>query len=335
MYTHILQIVTTGFAASLSIVLKNCHHGIVCGSRTLRITVDGLDMLQRQIDGYDAVLRTHATAIKNSIDSTWKSINRVFIKKSMLPAYTACGDEHGFRTFQRMKEHMASHIAERRSSLFQDSVEEVRRRLLQLVREDQQLMADKVREVFHAVQRDYVSVLIGGDVPNAAKLRKARQQMRRQAMTVLDTTEEIFLKVAGLPKMSNNNGKEANGIYASLQIDLLEEDVNAKLHDMTVAVTVDAVETATQEKGVEAPIPGVQELTGSELSDLDLLDISEYWAAALGASFLIRQDMAQIRKIRSVASWTLTADDTMCDCFRHPTLTTNSSGFAASRQQHH
>lgn len=247
MFTHRLAPVMALFALRLADVITVCHREIEREAGTLRVNDHALRMLQRQVDGYAAVFDGHAQAIKGSINSAQKTINRQFvliIKNVLRPVYAACANEHGFKTYTRMKEHMHSYMQNKGFSMFRDSVDDVRRRLLQLITEQEKAMSNRVNGVFDAVRRDYVSVLIGGNVPNAARLREARQEMRREVMELLESTDHIFEKVLSQPQKSKDrNVSGGNGHIADHRTGTLEEAEGGELQH----VRTDAAQAAGEE----------------------------------------------------------------------------------------
>lgn len=269
MFTRRLPSIMTSYPRRLSDVLSASHQEIDREARTLRVNEDGIKMLQRQVECYDCVFKEHAKAVGKSLDLAQKDISREFvpiIQNVMRPAYVICGDERGFKTFAKMKEHMDTHVTERRASMFQDSFDEVRRRLLTLVNEQEQIMADRVDELFHGVQQDYVSVLIGGNVPNALKLREARQEMRKEVMKTLDRSDEIFENAANSPeKGEGGNGLGGNRSDANIRTGLVNEGESEGLQDVATEIA-----EANHESNPEA-----QEVSDSELSDLSMFDFTE------------------------------------------------------------
>ncbi|KAL9016269.1 MAG: hypothetical protein Q9185_006391 [Variospora sp. 1 TL-2023] len=205
--------VMVSLACRLSDLLCACHQDIDRDARSFLVGDDGLAMLQRQIQGYPAVFKSHTRTVETSIDRAQRDINRVFtqvIKNFLHPAYVACADEHGFKTFERMRNHMEEHVRDIRVNMFRASVDEVRRRILLLVEEETQVLTDSLEGTFHAVKRDYVSVLIGGNVPNAAELREARQELRREVIKIIDGSGPAFEEVANAPM----KGERRNGLGA-------------------------------------------------------------------------------------------------------------------------
>lgn len=99
----------------------------------------------------------------------------------------------------RMKGRMNSHVAHHRLTMFQESADEVRRQLHILVAEAEEVLSDKIDEVFVQVKRDYRSVLGGGDQPKEGELLpKVQRQVRKETMRSIEGVEKIMRRAVGL-----------------------------------------------------------------------------------------------------------------------------------------
>ena len=99
-------------------------------------------------------------------------------------------------SYRRMKSAMNGHVSEERHTMFQRSVDEVRERLTKMGKEVENTMNDKADEVFILIQRDYRSVLGGGDVPHGQLLPKAQRLLRKEILRVIGDVESFFSKIA-------------------------------------------------------------------------------------------------------------------------------------------
>lgn len=94
-----------------------------------------------------------------------------------------------------MKAAMNAHVDQERHVMFQESGDEVRKRLHNLVRSVEELMSNRVDEVFLAMRRDYRSVLGGGEDVQGQVLPKAQRLMRKEVIRTVEGVESIFKKV--------------------------------------------------------------------------------------------------------------------------------------------
>jgi hypothetical protein len=89
--------------------------------------------------------------------------------------------------------------------VFQESADNVEKRLREMVLSAEALLSDKTDEVFTLMRRDYRSIVGGGDVPQHGEMLPRDQRLvRREVMTVIKGVEKAFMKVAG----SNVNDEE-------------------------------------------------------------------------------------------------------------------------------
>ena len=210
--------VTASFARNAAACLKKFHKDIEARARQIGTGIAGLSMLQQQVGNYESILKDLSTAVKDTINTNQKEINREFvpvIEQAMAAAYEACVEERGkprcshpnghwlTRTgtgsFARMKAAMNSHVAQERHTMFQSSAENVKSRLSIMLKELETFMNDKADEVYLAMRRDYNSVLGGGEVPqNDEILPKTQRLVRKETMRIIDGVEKLFSKIAGL-----------------------------------------------------------------------------------------------------------------------------------------
>ena len=210
--------VMASFARNAAACLKKFHKDIEARARQIGTGIAGLSMLQQQVGNYESILKDLSTAVKDTINTNQKEINREFvpvIEQAMAAAYEACVEERGkprcshpnghqlIRTgtgsFARMKAAMNSHVAQERHTMFESSAENVKSRLSIMLKELEAFMNDKADEVYLAMRRDYNSVLGGGEVPqNGEILPKAQRLVRKEMMQIIDGVEKVFSKIAGL-----------------------------------------------------------------------------------------------------------------------------------------
>ena len=107
-----------------------------------------------------------------------------------------------------MKVLMNTHVAQERHVMFQQSAENVRNKLVDLVREVEELMKDKADEVFVSIKRDYRVGLGGHDVQRDGEiLPRTQRAVRKEIKRILNGAEEAFMNAVGL-EMEDGGGKE-------------------------------------------------------------------------------------------------------------------------------
>lgn len=94
-----------------------------------------------------------------------------------------------------MKAAMNAHVDQERHVMFQESADEVQKRLKKLVQGVEETMSNRVDEVFIAMRRDYRSVLGGEEVAQGQVLPKAQRLMRKEVLRIIETVESLFQKV--------------------------------------------------------------------------------------------------------------------------------------------
>ncbi|KAL8709619.1 MAG: hypothetical protein Q9220_005711 [cf. Caloplaca sp. 1 TL-2023] len=222
----------SSFADRAFEVLVEFHQDVDDRARRTGSGVAGLSMLFQQLPIFQGVFKDHASSIKDSINATQKEINREFvpvIQAAVAPAYTDCVNEHGPGSFARMKAAMDAHLSERRFSMFQECVDNVQHQLFAMIKSHEQQLGDRVDETFLAIRRDYLSVLGPSGVPQGELLPKSQRILRAQVLKLLDTVENAFRGVAGLPLIENKENTGTERIKADTTID--DEEVGKPIKD--------------------------------------------------------------------------------------------------------
>ena len=247
--------VMAGFARNAAACLKKFHKDIEARARQIGSGMAGLHMLQQQVGNYENLLKDLSAAVKDTINTSQKEINREFvpvIEEAMAAAYEACVEERGkpscshpdghrliktgTGSFARMKAAMNSHVAQERHTMFQSSAENVKSRLSVMLKELEVYMNDKADEVYLAMRRDYNSVLGGGEIPrNGEILPKTERLVRKEMMRIIDGVEKVFSKIAGLEIKDEDTEEDQRYAHNSddddgnLAIGKKEEDEECKI----------------------------------------------------------------------------------------------------------
>ena len=90
--------VMASFARNAGACLKKFHADIENRARQIGTGIAGIHMLQQQVGNYENILKDLSTAIKDTINTEQKEINREFVpvvERAMAAAYEACVEERG------------------------------------------------------------------------------------------------------------------------------------------------------------------------------------------------------------------------------------------------
>ena len=98
----------------------------------------------------------------------------------------------------RMKHAMTTIVDEKRLTMFQQSTEEVRKRLTRMITALEEMMHNKVDEVHLMMRRDYTAVLAGPELPKGGMMPRWQQDMRRNVMRIIKGAQREFKRVAGV-----------------------------------------------------------------------------------------------------------------------------------------
>ena len=105
-----------------------------------------------------------------------------------------------------MKAAMHAHVEQERHVMFQQSADEAKRRLTEMVKAASMTMSDRIDEVFVAMRRDYRSVLGGGDAEGEI-LPKSQRLLRKQVTTTLEGVEQLFKIALGQATDDDGNAE--------------------------------------------------------------------------------------------------------------------------------
>ena len=97
------------------------------------------------------------------------------------------------------------HIDTQRTTMFRNSIKEVRDRLATLIRSVEESMLNRADEVFVAMSRDYRSVLGGSNIPKGEVMPRWQRSMQKDVMKVIESAEAIFKKAAGIYDRDEEN----------------------------------------------------------------------------------------------------------------------------------
>lgn len=108
-----------------------------------------------------------------------------------------------------MKALMNSHVDQERHVMFQVSADDVRKKLVALIAEVEELMKDKADEVFVNIKRDYRVGLGGYDVRKDGDILPRRQRtLHKEIKRILDGAEEAFMNALDVRIEEDDRGKD-------------------------------------------------------------------------------------------------------------------------------
>lgn len=123
---------------------------------------------------------------------------------------------------------MNAHVEQKRQTMFKDSTKEVQQRLKTMLRQVEEIMANKADEVFVAMSRDYKSVLGGGDVPQGELMPKWQRIMRKAVKKTISRAEKIFKKVAGFEVSDDESEAEEDYHLPLSPVERVKHEVNGE-----------------------------------------------------------------------------------------------------------
>lgn len=97
-----------------------------------------------------------------------------------------------------MKHALITHVDQERIVMFKDSTDEVKTGLSRMMTAIEETMNNKSDEVFLMMRRDYLAALGGPDLAQGEVMPKWQRLMRREVMKIIDGSEKVFKRIAGL-----------------------------------------------------------------------------------------------------------------------------------------
>ncbi|KAH6709607.1 Dynamin family-domain-containing protein [Leptodontidium sp. MPI-SDFR-AT-0119] len=158
----------------------------------------GVAMLGQQLKIYEQVFATLATQMLEMINGLQREANREFtpvIARNLSTAYDYCANESGGGCFNRMKAHMSQHIDHFRGSMFSESCEEVKGLLLKMCKQVSNQMSEHIDVVFIRIERDYLEVISGTQLPGQT-MPKWERHMRAGVAKVIEDRNQVVMELA-------------------------------------------------------------------------------------------------------------------------------------------
>jgi hypothetical protein len=89
-----------------------------------------------------------------------------------------------------MQSYMASHVDTVRSKMFQESCDEVRKRLLNMCEQVEEAMSLQTDEIFMRMQRDYTEVVSGTQLPQGHMMPRQERKMKFDIAQTIEDFEK-------------------------------------------------------------------------------------------------------------------------------------------------
>ena len=130
-----------------------------------------------------------------------------------------------------MKSHMATHVDDVRSDMFQESCDEVKNRLLDMCKQVERSMGLQTDEVFMKMQRDYTEVVSGTQLPKGQMMPKQERKMRFDVAQTIEDFETESANAAMVAEAARLAGEEEQKIEANSATDDSPNPDDAVLQD--------------------------------------------------------------------------------------------------------
>ncbi|KAH7416967.1 Dynamin family-domain-containing protein [Cadophora sp. MPI-SDFR-AT-0126] len=155
----------------------------------------GVAMLGQQLKNYEQIFATLATQMIEIINGLQREANREFtpvIARNLSTAYDYCTRESGPGQFNRMKAHMSQHVDNIRGSMFAESCEEVKGLLLKMCKQVSTQMSEHTDGIFVRIERDYLEVISGTQLPGQTMPKWERQMRAEVARIIADRAQAVI-----------------------------------------------------------------------------------------------------------------------------------------------
>jgi hypothetical protein len=183
-------------------LLARFHHEIEGRSMKIGAGVAGMVLLGQQLKNYEAQFGQLSEQLTEIINGLQREANREFtpvVARNLATAYDWCTAESGPGQYKRMKDYMSTHVNDIRADMFSESCNEVKRLLVAMCNQVEQTMTSRTDEVFMQMQRDYMEVVSGTQLPEGQMMPKWERKMRADVAKVIEDREieaEVMTKAS-------------------------------------------------------------------------------------------------------------------------------------------
>jgi hypothetical protein len=171
-------------------VEKHAHHN--------GVSLANLSTLKTQIQNYEMWFGELSPDLVEKMTELQREANRDFaptIEDIMGTAYDICSQESGKGSFMRMKAAIREYVERSRHTMFDQATLTVKHHLEAMCRSLQELMERRADEIFVKIQADYMRVLGGVKLIEAAGTLK-ETAMRNEVMDILRGVDAQFKPIA-------------------------------------------------------------------------------------------------------------------------------------------
>lgn len=157
----------------------------------------GVAMLGQQLKNYEQIFGQLSTQMTEIINGLQREANREFtpvIARTLSTAYNWCTNESGPGQFNRMKAHMSQHVDKVKGSMFSESCEEVKGLLVTMCKQVSKSMSENTDIVFERIERDYLEVISGTQLPGQTMPKWERQMRAEVAKVVTERQQAVILE---------------------------------------------------------------------------------------------------------------------------------------------
>ncbi|KAI1074397.1 hypothetical protein F5B20DRAFT_586283 [Whalleya microplaca] len=206
-----LPAVLDGFASKTQKLLGGFHKAAKERAEQRHTNVSGILTLSSQIMAHMRTLEQLPLTLRETITNLQRDASREFVPQiceAMMYAYQVCTDERGTGSYARMKAAMAEHVDHSRHTMFRQATDVVKAQLEKMCRTVEEQMLNQIEDIFEAVFRDYMSVLVGTTVDRRSKISPQELAMRTNVNSVLLRGDSMFASVLGITDEQESEGMD-------------------------------------------------------------------------------------------------------------------------------
>lgn len=114
---------------------------------------------------------------------------------------------------------MATHVDTARSEMFKESCDEVRTRLVAMCKQVEQSMSLQTDEIFMKMQRDYMEVVSGTQLPEGQMMPKQERKMRSDVAQTIEDFEQAAAEAQKAAEVAKMAAEQEQKILADAPAD--------------------------------------------------------------------------------------------------------------------
>lgn len=183
------------FTKKTKCLLKHVHQVAHTRAMQRQMRTSTLRTLLNQTLAQIRTLEFLRNGLHGTVTQIQKEANRAFmpvILDSMMDAYCTCSAEKGAGQYNRMKAIMEGHVKSTRHTMFREATDKVKAQLQSMGDSIGLQMADRVRNIFDAVFRDYMKVIVGIEVDRHIELSPEEIAIRATIDDILCEGDILF-----------------------------------------------------------------------------------------------------------------------------------------------